>query len=392
MGSRVALRMKLLPIDRWLLPKGRSRRNLFDVAHVRVALENLFGEDLHLARVRSMANGVVGVLGAAVVSIAAIGRAYAQLAEIESKSGVKQVDRLLSNDGLVLDELMPLWIQHVVGNIANIVVAMDWTDFDDDDHTTLCVYLVTTHGLRTGDMHAVKWEHFDTTLDGAFTWGIALRRKTARPQRIEVPEVLRPILRDWWTRADKPTTGLVFPPLRGKHATPDEKTGVYPRAKQHVSHAGAMRRDLQDAFEAHRKANPDAPAEVMDAFAPVKDSPRWTELFKETEFTKPVDFHSWRRAYCQSLANVGLSAQQAQKLAGHANLAAHERYLRNTAGVAVIPQDALPALVRVKPSAAIVVAARPLLAANDQNNAFSSVELWGIEPQTSALPVRRSPS
>lgn len=149
MGSRVAGRMKLLPIDRWLLPKGRSRRNLFDMAHVRVALENLFGEDLHLARVRSMANGVVGVLGAAVVSIAAIGRAYAQLAEIESKSGVKQVDRLLSNDGLVLDELMPLWIQHVVGNIANIVVAMDWTDFDDDDHTTLCVYLVTTHGRAT---------------------------------------------------------------------------------------------------------------------------------------------------------------------------------------------------------------------------------------------------
>ena len=148
-APRVAGCMKLLPIDRWLLPKGRSRRNLFDMAHVRVALEDLFGEDLHLARVRSMANGVVGIVGAAVVSIAAIGRAYARLAEIESKSGIKQVNRLLSNDGLVLDELMPLWIQHVVGTIANIVVAMDWTDFDDDDHTTLCVYLVTTHGRAT---------------------------------------------------------------------------------------------------------------------------------------------------------------------------------------------------------------------------------------------------
>lgn len=117
--------------------------------HVRSALEDLFGEDVHLSRVRSIANGVLGVLGAAMVSIAAIGRAYAQLANIDSKSGVKQVDRLLSNDRFVLNELMPLWIRHVVGNIANIVVAMDWTDFDDDDHTTLCVYLVTIHGRAT---------------------------------------------------------------------------------------------------------------------------------------------------------------------------------------------------------------------------------------------------
>jgi hypothetical protein len=141
--------MKLLPIDRWLLPKGRSRRSLFDMAHVRAALEDLFGEDLHLARVRSMANGVVGILGASLVSVAAIGRAYARIAEIESKSGVKQVDRLLSNDGVLLDEVMPLWIRHVLGKIENILVAMDWTDFDDDDHTTLCVYLVTTHGRAT---------------------------------------------------------------------------------------------------------------------------------------------------------------------------------------------------------------------------------------------------
>ena len=112
-------------------------------------MEDLFGEDVHLARVRSIANGVLGVLGAAMVSIAAIGRAYAQLANIDSKSGIKQVDRLLSNYGFLLNELMPLWIRHVVGNIAKFVVAMDWTDFDDDDHTTLCVYLVTTHGRAT---------------------------------------------------------------------------------------------------------------------------------------------------------------------------------------------------------------------------------------------------
>ncbi len=109
-------------------------------------MEKLFGGDVHLARVRSLANGVTGVLNASVVSIAAIGRAYARLARIESKSGVKQVDRLLSNEEVKLEVLMPLWVKHVVGTTSNIVLAMDWTDFDDDDHTTLCAYLVTTHG------------------------------------------------------------------------------------------------------------------------------------------------------------------------------------------------------------------------------------------------------
>jgi hypothetical protein len=109
-------------------------------------MERLFGEDVHVARVKSLANGVAGVLNAAVVSIAAIGRAYAQLAQVETKSGIKQVDRLLSNEEVRLEELLPLWVRHVVGSTSNIVVAMDWTDFDDDDHTTLCAYLVTTHG------------------------------------------------------------------------------------------------------------------------------------------------------------------------------------------------------------------------------------------------------
>jgi hypothetical protein len=104
---------------------------------------------MHLARVRSFANAVAGVLNAGVVSIAAIGRAYAKLAGIESKSGIKQVDRFLGNDGVALDEVLPLWVRHVVGTTPQIVLAMDWTDFEKDDHTTLCAYIVTTHGRAT---------------------------------------------------------------------------------------------------------------------------------------------------------------------------------------------------------------------------------------------------
>lgn len=102
--------------------------------------------DLHALRVVSLANGVAGLLNAAVLSIHAIGQAYARLANIKPKSGVKQVDRMLSNDGIDLDTIMCRWVQYVIGTHPSVVVALDWTDFDGDDHTTLCAYLVTRHG------------------------------------------------------------------------------------------------------------------------------------------------------------------------------------------------------------------------------------------------------
>ena len=139
----------MFPLETWLLPRGRSRRKLWTLDHTRSALEDLFGEDMHLARVRSFSNAVAGALNAVVVSIAAIGRAYAKLAGIESKSGIKQVDRFLGNEAIALDEVLPVWVQHVVGTTPRIVLALDWTDFEEDDHTTLCAYIVTTHGRAT---------------------------------------------------------------------------------------------------------------------------------------------------------------------------------------------------------------------------------------------------
>lgn len=109
-------------------------------------MSRVFGGDLHALRVVSLANGVVGILNAAVLSLAAIGQAYARVANITPKSGVKQVDRMLSNEGLDLSTLMKRWVQFVVGEVESIIVALDWTDFDKDGHTTLAAYMVTTHG------------------------------------------------------------------------------------------------------------------------------------------------------------------------------------------------------------------------------------------------------
>lgn len=131
---------------RRLVPRSKGRRKTLRLAHTRSFVKRIFGSDLHALRVVSLANGVVGLLNAAVLSIAAIGQAYARVANITPKSGVKQVDRMLSNEGIDLDMVMRRWVQYVVGTAESIVIALDWTDFEKDDHATLCAYLITTHG------------------------------------------------------------------------------------------------------------------------------------------------------------------------------------------------------------------------------------------------------
>jgi hypothetical protein len=105
--------------------------------------------DMHAARVASLGNGVAGVMRAGKAAIHAIGAAYASLKGIKTKSGIKQIDRLLSNEKVDLDEVLRAWVGFVVGARQELVVALDWTDFEDDDHVTLCAYTATSHGRAT---------------------------------------------------------------------------------------------------------------------------------------------------------------------------------------------------------------------------------------------------
>lgn len=113
-------------------------------------LENIFNdEDLHAKRLESLTNYTIASMEAPRAAIHAIGAAYAEVAEIKPRHGVKQVDRFLSNEGINLDQLMPVWAKFVIGSRPEIIIALDWTDFDADDHSTLCAYVVTTHGRAT---------------------------------------------------------------------------------------------------------------------------------------------------------------------------------------------------------------------------------------------------
>jgi hypothetical protein len=112
-------------------------------------LDGLLGADMHAKRVRSLANATLGVVRTASLAVHTIGQGLALARGLVTKHAVKQVDQLLSNDGIDIDAILPHWVRHVVGSRSDIKVAMDWTDFDADKQTTIMLSLMTTHGRTT---------------------------------------------------------------------------------------------------------------------------------------------------------------------------------------------------------------------------------------------------
>lgn len=112
-------------------------------------VDSLFSEDLHAKQVLSLTNATIGVLGAAALGVHAIGLALAQERGLNEKHAVKQVDRFMSNRHIDPWELAAQWVPFVIGARKEIVAAMDWTDFDADDQSTLMISMVTSHGRAT---------------------------------------------------------------------------------------------------------------------------------------------------------------------------------------------------------------------------------------------------
>ena len=116
---------------------------------IRKFLESLFEEDVHAMRVLSMANATLGVLSSASLAVHAIGQGLAHARGLITKHAVKQVDRLLSNPGIDVWEYFAYWVPYVIGPRQEIRVALDWTEFDRDNHSTIALNMVTRHGRAT---------------------------------------------------------------------------------------------------------------------------------------------------------------------------------------------------------------------------------------------------
>src|SRR5919112_2390589 len=127
----------------------RPKRGFMQFQDVRSFLDSVLSEDIHAKRVDSLANAALGVMTGASLAVAMIGRSLAQARGLLTKHAVKQVDRLLSNPGIEAWDIFATWVPEMVGSRTDIVVAMDWTDYDADGQATLALKLVTRHGRAT---------------------------------------------------------------------------------------------------------------------------------------------------------------------------------------------------------------------------------------------------
>ena len=112
-------------------------------------VSSLFEQDIHAKRVYSLANATLGVIASASLGIHAIGQGLAAARGLMTKHAIKQVDRLLSNGKVQVWDYFARWVPYVVGSRKEIVVALDWTEFDGDDQSTIAAHLITRHGRAT---------------------------------------------------------------------------------------------------------------------------------------------------------------------------------------------------------------------------------------------------
>jgi len=112
-------------------------------------VNSVFGQGMHLKRVESLANAALGLLHAEELLLHKIGEGLAFAKGLDKKHATKQVDRLLSNKKLDIWQESEAWVPFVVGARNEIMISMDWTDFDADNQSTIAVNLITEHGRAT---------------------------------------------------------------------------------------------------------------------------------------------------------------------------------------------------------------------------------------------------
>lgn len=149
-------------------------------------IEAMIEGDLHAKRILSLTHATIGVLHGAALGVTAIGRAMALARGVKAKHAIKQVDRLLSNQALDVCELFKYWVPYVRAQRQQILVSIDWTDFDKDKHATCALNMITDHGRAT----PLMWKTVDKKkLKGwrnAHEDGLLLRLRERIPKDVDV--------------------------------------------------------------------------------------------------------------------------------------------------------------------------------------------------------------
>ena len=128
------------------------------IATVRDFLGGIYGPDLHAKRINALSAATLGVMTGASLAVAAIGQALALARGLTTKHAIKQVDRLMSNAGIDVWASFARWVPRQIGTAQDILVAMDWTDFDHDGQSTLVLSLVSSHGRAAPLIWLTVWK------------------------------------------------------------------------------------------------------------------------------------------------------------------------------------------------------------------------------------------
>ncbi len=115
-------------------------------------LRTMFAGDLHAKRIFSLAGATLGAIESCSLAVALIGQGLALARGLVTKQAVKQVDRMLANQGIDVDALLRHWVPYVVGNRPSITVAMvPGLDpgIEADGQATIMLSLLCRHGRAT---------------------------------------------------------------------------------------------------------------------------------------------------------------------------------------------------------------------------------------------------
>jgi Transposase DDE domain len=112
-------------------------------------LRELIGHDTHAKTATAIMGAVLAIGTATTLTLSLVGATLAAIHGILPAQGQKRMDALLVNPHLDLAERGFDYVRFVIGGRNEALIALDWTDFAKDGHTTLCAYLVTTHGRAT---------------------------------------------------------------------------------------------------------------------------------------------------------------------------------------------------------------------------------------------------
>lgn len=175
-------------------------------------------------------------------------------------------------------------------------------------------------GHRTSDLHAADWSDFDT-----LSWRTCRVRRPKTDPRLDrrrvkeragkrratrayekvvhtIPATVVGPLTDWWQAQGRPAAGPVFPLRKGPKAG-ERKSG------KGISYAKALRDALW--AEGIVRALPGYESAVGE------DRRAFCSLQVDTDESRAVDFHSFRRAFITALASAGVSLQDAMDASGH---------------------------------------------------------------------------